>query len=151
VTLAPWEYLFLQFDDTNFPDLFNAIWVFSVIGMLATVLLYNLRTRQLRRHQVYLELYEWLLWSGVIFFFMLLVYALFHFDFLFVVLSIPVGVGILLWIRFVRFPPALAAYETQLARARYYSKQKFAHPEATIRPKRAARASRTARVQRRRR
>ena len=151
MTLAPWEYLFLQFDDTNFPDLFDAIWVFSVIGMLATVLLYNLRTRQLRRHQVYLELYEWLLWSGVIFFFLLLVYALFHFDFLFVVLSIPVGVGILLWIRFVRFPPALAAYETQLARARYYSKQKFAHPEATIRPKRAARASRTARAQRRRR
>jgi hypothetical protein len=151
VKLAPWEYLFLQFDDTNFPDLFDAIWVFSVIGMLATVLLYNLRTRQLRRHQVYLELYEWLLWSGVIFFFLLLVYALFHFDFLFVVLSIPVGVGILLWIRFVRFPPALAAYETQLARARYYSKQKFAHPEATIRPKRAVRASRTARAQRRRR
>ena len=104
VTLPPWDYLFLQFDDRNFPDLFNAIWVFSLIGMLATVLLYNLRTRQLRRHQVYLELYEWLLWSGVIFFFMLLVYALFHFDFLFVVLSIPVGVGILLWIRFVRFP-----------------------------------------------
>ena len=151
MTLPPWEYLFLQFDDRNFPDLFNAIWVFSAIGMLATVLLYNLRTRQLRRHQVYLELYEWLLWSGVIFFFLLLVYALFHFDFLFVVLSIPVGVGILLWIRFVRFPPALAAYETQLARARYYSKQKFAHPEATIRPKRAARASRTARAQRRRR
>jgi hypothetical protein len=151
VTLAPWEYLFLQFDDRSFPDLFNAIWVFSVIGMLATVLLYSLRTRQLRRHHVYLELYEWLLWAGVIFFFMLLVYALFHFDFLFVVLSIPVGVGILLWIRFVRFPPALAAYETQLARARYYSKQKFAHPEATIRPKRAARASRTARAQRRRR
>lgn len=151
MTLPPWEYLFLQFDDRNFPDLFNAIWVFSAIGMLATVLLYNLRTRQLRRHQVYLELYEWLLWSGVIFFFMILVYALFHFDFLFVVLSIPVGVGILLWIRFVRFPPALAAYETQLARARYYSKQKFAHPEATIRPKRAARASRTARAQRRRR
>jgi hypothetical protein len=151
VTLAPWQYLFLQFDDRNFPDLFNAIWVFSVIGMLATVLLYNLRTRQLRRHQVYLKLYEWLLWSGVIFFFMLLVYALFHFDFIFVVVSIPVGVGILLWIRFVRFPPDLAAYETQLARARYYSKQKFAHPEATIRPKRAARASRTARAQRRRR
>ena len=50
----------------------------------------------------------------------------------------------------MRFPPILAAYETQLARSRYYSKQKFAHPEATIRPKRAAR-SRTARSQRRRR
>jgi hypothetical protein len=151
VTLPPWEYLFLPFNDKNFPDLFNAIWVFSVIGILATILIYNLRSRQLRRHQVYLDMYEWLLWAGVIFFFMLLTYALFHFDFLFVVLSIPVGVGILLWIRFVRFPPSLAAYETQLARARYYSKQKFAHPEATIRPKRAARTTRTARSQRRRR
>ena len=91
MTLPPWEYLFLPFNDVNFPDLFNAIWVFSLIGMLATVLLYNVRTRQLRRHQVYLDLYEWLLWAGVIFFFMLLIYALFHFDFLFVVLSIPIG------------------------------------------------------------
>ena len=81
---------------------------------------------------------------------MILVYALFHFDFLFVVLSIPIGVGILLWIRFVRFPPYLAAYETQLARPATTRKQKFAHPEATIRPKRAAR-SRTARSAPRRR
>jgi hypothetical protein len=95
-------------------------------------------------------MYEWLLWSGVIFFFLLLVYAVFVFDFLFVVVSIPIGVGLLIWIRFVRFPPYLAAYEAQLARSRYYSKQKFAHPEATIRPKRAARGSR-ARSQRRRR
>ncbi len=148
MTLPPWEYFFVSFNDDNFPDLFNAIWIFALIGMAATVLLYNLRTRQLRRHQVYLDMYEWLLWSGVIFFFMLFTYALFHFDFLFVVLSIPIGVGILLWIRFVRFPPYLAAYETQLARSRYYSKQKFAHPEATIRPKRSSRAARS---QRRRR
>jgi hypothetical protein len=150
VTLPPWEYLFVSFNDVNFPDLFNVIWIFSLIGMIATIVLYSVRTRQLRRHQVYLDMYEWLLWTGVIFFFMLLTYAIFHFAFLFVVLSIPIGVGILLWVRFVRFPPYLAAYETQLARSRYYSKQKFAHPEATIRPKRAAR-SRTVRSQRRRR
>ena len=150
MTLPPWEYLFLAFNEDNFPDLFNAIWVFSLIGAIATVVLYNVRTRQLRRHQVYVDMYEWLLWSGVIFFFLLLVYAVFVFDFLFVVVSIPIGVGLLIWIRFVRFPPYLAAYEAQLARSRYYSKQKFAHPEATIRPKRAARGSR-ARSQRRRR
>ena len=151
MTLPPWEYLFVPFNAVTFPDLFNAIWVFSLIGIVATVLLYSVRTRQLRRHQVYLGMYEWLLWSGVIFFFMLLVSAVFNFDFLFVLLSIPIGVGIMIWIRFVRFPPDLAAYETQLARSRYYSKQKFAHPEATIRPKRAARSSRAARSQRRRR
>ena len=151
MTLPPWEYLFLPFNDVNFPDLFNPIWIFSLVGMAATVLLYNVRTRQLRRHQVYLDLYEWILWAGVIFFFLILIYAVFHFDFLFTVVSIPVGVGILLWIRFMRFPPILAAYETQLARSRYYSKQKFAHPEATIRPKRGARASRAGRSARRRR
>ncbi len=150
MTLPPWDYLFTAFNDVNFPDLFNAIWIFALVGVLATVVLYNVRTRQLRRHQVYLDLYEWLLWAGVIFFFLLLVYAVFHFIFLFVIVSIPIGVGILVWIRFVRFPPFLAAYETQLARSRYYSKQKFAHPESTIRPKRSA-GSRTARSQRRRR
>lgn len=148
MTLPPWEYLFLPFNDVNFPDLFNPIWIFALVGTVATILLYTVRTRQLRRHQPYLDLYEWLLWSGAIFFFMLLVFAVFHFDFLFTVGAIPVGVGIMAWVRFVRFPPALAAYETQLARARYYTKQKFAHPEATIRPKRSGRGART---QRRRR
>lgn len=151
MTLPPWEYLFLPFNDVNFPDLFNPSWIFSLVGIAATVLLYNVRSRQLRRHQVYVDLYEWLLWAGVIFFFMLLVYAIFHFDFLFIVASIAIGIGILLWIRFVRFPPLLAAYEAQLARSRYYSKQRFAHPEATIRPKRSQRAARAARSPRRRR
>ncbi len=151
MTLPPWEYLFLPFNDVNFPDLFNPSWIFSLVGIAATVLLYNVRSRQLRRHQVYVDLYEWLLWAGVIFFFMLLVYAIFHFDFLFIVASIAIGIGILLWIRFVRFPPLLAAYEAQLARSRYYSKQRFAHPEATIRPKRSQRAARAARRPRRRR
>ena len=52
MTLPPWDYLFLSFNDVNFPDLFNPIWIFSVIGIVATVLLYNVRTRQLRRRAV---------------------------------------------------------------------------------------------------
>jgi hypothetical protein len=43
-----------------------------------------------------------------------------------------IGLGALAWIRFVRFPPILHAYEQRLARERYFSKQKFADPEATI-------------------
>ena len=34
----------------------------------------------------------------------------------------------LVWIRFLRFPPLLAAYEQRLARQRYCTKQKFARP-----------------------
>ena len=47
----------------------------------------------------------------------------------------------LVWIRFLRFPPILAAYEPRLARERYFTKQKFADPEATIRSAPAAVAS----------
>lgn len=133
MTLPPWEYLFESFNAKSFPDLFNPTWIASLVGLLATVLLYNVRTRQLRRHPPYLDMYEWILWTGLIFFSLILTYAIFSFDFLFTVLTIPIGVGILAWIRFVRFPPVLAAYEQKLARARYLSLQKFAHPEATIR------------------
>jgi hypothetical protein len=142
VTLPPWEYLFVEFNAETFPDLFNPIWVAALIGLAATILLYAVRTRQLRRHQIYLDMYEWLLWAGVIFFSLILIGAVFSFDFIFILLFIPAGVGVMLWIRFVRFPPFLAAYEAQLARARYISKRTFAHPEATIRPRRAARSTR---------
>ena len=132
MTRPPWEYLFLAFNSVNFPDLFNAIWIAALVFLAATVVLYLVRTRQLRKHQPYLELYEWILWTGVIFFSLLLIYAVFHFDFIIVVTSIPVGLALLVWIRFIRFPPALDAYEAQLAKQRYLSAFRFAHPEATI-------------------
>ena len=139
MTLPPWEYLFATFNDVVFPDLFNLIWIVSLLGILAVVILYNVRTRQLRRHPPYLDMYEWLLWSSVTMFALLLIFAIFHFDFIFTAITIPVGLAVLAWVRFVRFPPQLARYEQQLAKARFFSKQKFAHPESTIRPKRARR------------
>jgi hypothetical protein len=143
VELAPWDYLFLPFNDEfPFPDLFNLTWVFALVGVVAVSILYVVRTRQLRRHKDYLDLYEWIFWTSLIFFFLTLVYAVFHFDFIFTLVTVPVFLAILIWIRFRKFPPILAHYEQQLARARFYSKQKFAHPESTIRPKRAKRRKR---------
>ena len=133
--LAPWDYLFVAFNSLNFPDLFWPTTIASLVLLVLVVVLYNVRTRQLRRHPPYLELYEWLLWTGVISFFLLLTYALFVFDFLFVILTELIMVGVFLWIRFVRFPPIFAAYERQLARQRYVTRQTFARPESTIRPK----------------
>ena len=66
MTLAPWEYLFHAFNAFNFPDLFwPTVWA-SIAALAATVVLYNLRTRQLHRHRPYLDLWEWLLWTGLI-------------------------------------------------------------------------------------
>ena len=131
--LAPWEYLFESFNAVNFPDLFwPTVWA-SLAGLVVTVILYNVRTRQLHRHRVYLDLYEWLLWTGLITFSMLLVGAIFVFDFILVFLTGLIGIATLVWVRFRRFPPILAAYEHRLARQRYQTRARTADPEATIR------------------
>lgn len=147
VKLAPWEYLFLPFNSRNFHDLFIPIVVASLAWLVVLVALYNLRTRRLHGHPPYLDLYEWLLWTGVITFSLVLIFALFVFDFFFVPLTLTIGLVVFVWIRYVHFPPILATYETRLAKQRYFSRSKYAHPEATIRPKAEGRAaSRSVRV-----
>jgi ABC-type xylose transport system permease subunit len=133
VTRPPWEYFFESFSSGLFPQLFHPTWIASLVLLVLLVVLYNVRTRQLHRHDVYLQMYEWLLWTGVITFSMLIVGAVFVFDFILVLATAIIGLGTLVWIRFRRFPPLLDAYEQRLARQRYVSRQKFASPEATIR------------------
>jgi hypothetical protein len=153
VTKPPWEYLFEQFSRVKFPDLFPATWIASLALLVVLVVLYNLRTRAFRRHQPYLEMWEWLLWTGLILFSLLLVFSLFVWDFLFVLVTMIGGAAILIWIRFVRFPPIFEMYERKLARERYFTWTKFAHPESTIRTKtaRGARTGRPAKSTKRRR
>jgi hypothetical protein len=142
VTKFPWEYLFEPFNDRLFPDLFNLVWIASLVLVVVLFVMYNVRTRQLHRHEPYLTMYEWLLWTGFITFSLLIVGAIFKFDFVIVCLVAVVGLGALVWIRFRRFPPILAAYEHRLARQRYFSRSKYARPESTIRPKSGRRSRR---------
>ena len=116
MTRAPWEYLFEAFNAFFFPDLFYQTAVASIVGLVVLVVLYNVRTRQLHRHRPYLDLWEWLLWTGLITFSLLLVGAVFAFDFFLVLTTAVAGVATLVWIRFRRFPPIILAYERQLAR-----------------------------------
>ena len=140
--LFPWEYLFEPFNTHTFPDLFTPTWVASIVLLAGLVVLYNVRTRALHRHAPYLDMYEWLLWTGLSVFGLLLTAAVFQFDFILVLVIAVVGLGALLWVRFVRFPPILAGYEQRLTKQRYYTKTKFTRPEATIRPKTARRSRR---------
>jgi hypothetical protein len=84
---------------------------------------------------------------------LLLVFSLFVWDFIFVLVTMIGGSAILLWIRFVRFPPIFEGYARKLARERYFTRSKFTHPEATIRSKtvRSARSGRSTRPGKRRR
>jgi hypothetical protein len=142
VRLLPWEYLFEPFNTHTFPDVFTATWVTSLVLLAVLVVLYNVRTRALHRHAPYLDLYEWLLWTGLSVFGLLLTAAVFQFDFIVVLVIGIVGMAALVWVRFIRFPPILAAYEQRLTKQRYYTKTKFSRPETTIRPKPARRTRR---------
>lgn len=138
--LLPWEYLFTRFDTHSFPDLYTATWVATLGLLVALVILYNVRTRALHRHAPYLDMYEWLLWTGVSLFGLVLVAAVFNFYLIVLLVILVSGLAVLLWVRFVRFPPIFEVYEQKLAKQRYFTRSKFAHPESTIRP-RAAKAA----------
>lgn len=142
MTLPPWEYLFLSFNSRNFPDLFRPTWVGALVLLGALVVLYNLRTRALHRHPPYLDMWEWLLWTGVIVFSLLIVFSLFVWDFLFVLVTLIGGAAVFVWIRFVHFPPIFEVYERKMAKERYFTRSKFSHPEATIRSKSSKRRRR---------
>jgi hypothetical protein len=142
VRLPPWDYLFLPFNPHNFPDLFTPMWIAALALLVTLVVLYNVRTRALHRHAPYLDLWEWILWSGLALFGLVLTASVFGFELIVLLVILGIGLGALLWIRFLRFPPILRAYEVRLAKQRYYTKTKFSRPEATIRPKTARRSKR---------
>jgi hypothetical protein len=138
VRLPPNEYLIpgVQFNLQNFPDIYNPTWVAATILLVLTVVLYNVRVRQLHRHEPLRAMQEWLLWTGLVTFGLVLVGTIFQFYFLFVLLFIVVGLAVFVWIRFFRFPPYIEAYNEQLRRARFFSQSKYRAAESTVRVKR---------------
>lgn len=129
--------LFLEggFSPDNFQDLFYPVSVAAFVFLIGTVVLYNVQTRRLRHHPVLVNLNEWLFWTGLAVFGLLLVYAIFKFYFIFVLITLVVGIGTMVWIRFVRFPPLIAAYNSILRREQYLAQKRYRSPEATIRAK----------------
>jgi hypothetical protein len=149
VTLAPWEYLFTSFNSQNFPDMFHPTWIAALALLIVLTILYNVRTRALHRHAIYLEMWEWLWWTGLITFSLILIESLFVFDYLLVLVTEVIGLGTMVWIRFFRFPPFFAAYEAKLARERYFTQRKFADPDATIKKRGGGRPQQRQRRRRR--
>ena len=126
----------VQFNFQNFPDVYNPIWIASAVLLVLTVVLYNVRVRQLHRHEPLRAMQEWLLWTGLVTFGLVLVATVFQFYFLFVLLFIVIGCAAFVWIRFFHFPPEIAAYNEQLRRARFFSQSKYKAAESTVRARR---------------
>jgi Na+-transporting methylmalonyl-CoA/oxaloacetate decarboxylase gamma subunit len=131
-----------QFSQEHFGDLFMPIWVAALIGLIVCVVLYNVRSRQLHRHEPLRTLQEWLLWTGLATFGLILVGALFKFYFLFILIFIVLGIATFIWIRFFRFPPYIEAYNEQMRRARFFSQARYKQAETTVRAKRGGRNQR---------
>jgi hypothetical protein len=131
----PWEYFWNGFSKLNFPDLFDQIWIASAALLVVLIVVYVLRTRALHRHRLYLDMWEWIFWAGLITFFLLIVGAIFAFDFAVILLILFGGLFTMAWARFRRYPPLFEAYEHQLARQRYLARTRTTRPEATIRQK----------------
>lgn len=139
MTLLPWDYLWIGFDKRSFPDLFDPVWIGSLVLLVVLTILYTLRTRALHRHRHYLDMWEWIFWSGLITFFLLVVGSIFRFDFAVILVILVAGLGTMAWARFRKFPPLFEAYEHQLARQRYLARARRSSPEATIRTKQGPR------------
>jgi hypothetical protein len=142
---GPWNHistLLVGFNDVNFRALFAPTWELSAALLVVGVIFYNFQGRRLHAYSVFLDLNEWLLWTTVGVFSLLLMFALFGFDFIFVLPTMVGGAILFIWIRFIHFPPLIRAYEERLARQRYFQHSRTSHPEATIRAKAAAKPKR---------
>ena len=133
VTLFPWDYFWLSFNKVNFPDLFDPIWMASLALLVVLLVAYYVRTRQLHRHRLYLDMWEWLLWTGLITFVLVVLGAVFMFDFAVEMVILVTGLAVFVWVRFIRYPTLFEAYEHQLARQRYLARSRASRPDATIR------------------
>ena len=129
--------LFLEggFSPDNFPDLFYPITIAALVFLVGTVVLYNVQTRRLKHHPPLINLNEWLFWTGLAVFGLMLVYSIFQFYFVFVLGTLIVGIGTMIWIRWYRFPPLIMAYNAILRREQYLAQKKYASAESTIRTK----------------
>ena len=134
--LGPLDYLGrVEFDSTNFPDIFNPIWVAALMLFVGQIVLYNVRSRQLHRHEPLRTMQEWLLWTGMVVFGLVLVATVFRFYFFVILGTLLIGLAVYVWIRFFRFPPLIEAYNEQMRRARSFSQARYQAPEATVRVK----------------
>jgi hypothetical protein len=136
VNRAPWEYLLIGFSPDNFKPIWQVTWMFSVAMIVLAVVFYNFQGRRLRNYAVFTDMNEWLLWTSIGVFSLLITYAIFSFDFIFVLPTMVGGALLFLWIRFWHFRPLIAAYEERLARQRYFQRH-TSHPQDTIRAKAA--------------
>jgi hypothetical protein len=142
---GPWNQinvLLSGFNNTNFPAINMIVGQMALAFLVLAVIFYNFQGRRLHAYSVFLDLNEWLMWTSVGIFSLLAMYFVFQFDFVFVLPTMLGGAALIIWIRFIHFPPMIRAYEERLARQRYFQRTKTSHPETTVRSRATAKPKR---------
>jgi hypothetical protein len=134
------------FSPGNFRDVFYPISIAAFVLLIAAIVLYNVQVRKLHKHPPLVALQEWLLWTAVCVYGLVLIEAIFQFWFVTVVATLVIGLGVFVWIRFFHFTPIIEGYNRQLARARATAQtraaSKYADPSSTVKARKARRRRR---------
>ena len=113
------DVLFQGLSPENFPDLFTLLWLSALIIVIGSVALYVNSGRRFRRYPVLLSMHEWIFWSTVIPWALVFLLLLTGVPLLLLLLVVLPGLGVMLWARFVKFPPLIAAANDELRRRRF--------------------------------
>jgi hypothetical protein len=122
------DVLFQSLTPENFPDLFTLLWIASLVVVIAAIAIYVNSGRRYRRYPVLLAMHEWIFWSVVIPWGLVLLLIITHVPLLLVILAVVPGMALLAWARFVRFPPLIAAANEDLRRRRFAPVSRAAPP-----------------------
>jgi hypothetical protein len=120
--------LFDPLTPENFPDLFTLLWVASLVLLVGATLVWISAGRRHRRYPVLLAMHEWMFWSVLIPWVMVPLFVVVHTPLLLVLLLIIPGLAVMLWARFVRFPPLIAAANREIERRAYLPAGRVASP-----------------------
>ena len=83
---GPWnqlDQLLIGFNSINFPALWAPTWQLSLTLLVLGIIFYNFQGRRLRAYSVFLDLNEWLMWTSIGVFGLLVMFFVFAFDFQF--------------------------------------------------------------------
>lgn len=111
--------LFDSFTPENFPDLFTLLSVVPFVVIAVSIWIYTDSGRRFRRYPVLLSMHEWIFWSVIIPWSLVLLLLITHVPFVLVVIVLGAGMALLIWARFVKYPPLIAAANDELRRRRF--------------------------------
>ena len=113
------DLLFDSLTPSNFPDLFTLLWIAALVIVVGAVAVYTAAGRRYRRYPVILAMHDWIFWSVIIPWALVPLLLITSVPLVLLVVVVVPGMAVMLWARFIRFPPLIAAANDELRLRRY--------------------------------